>query len=60
VFTLHLNAALKALNDIKHLNMLSLTTAIKLFQLKVNRVVTYGLENIRVHLKKQLEGLEKI
>jgi hypothetical protein len=65
VFTLHLNeplnATLKALNDIKHLNKLSLTTAIKLFQLKVNLVATYALENIWVHLKKkQLERLEKL
>jgi hypothetical protein len=65
VFTLHLNgrlnAASKALNDIKHLNKLSLTTAIRLFQLKVNPVATYGLENIWVHLKKrQLERLEKL
>jgi hypothetical protein len=38
-----------------------LTTAIKLFQLKVNPVATYGLENIWVHLKKkQLERLEKL
>jgi hypothetical protein len=50
VFTLHLNelvnAASKALNDIKHLNKLSLTTGIKLFQLKVNPVATYGLEDM--------------
>jgi hypothetical protein len=50
VFTLHLNErlndALKALNDIKHLNKLSLTTAIKLFQLKVNPV-----ETIQIYLQ---------
>jgi hypothetical protein len=49
MFTLHLNeslnAALKALN-IKHLNKPSLTTAIKLLQLKVNPVATCGLENM--------------
>jgi hypothetical protein len=56
-----LNAASKALNNIKHLNKLSLTTAIKLFQLKVNPVATYSLENIWVHpKKKQLERLEKL
>jgi hypothetical protein len=64
VFTLHLNERLngasKALNNIMHLNKLSLTTAIKLFQLKVNPVATYGLANIWVHLKKQLERLEKL
>jgi hypothetical protein len=50
-----------ALNDIKHLNKLSLTTAIKPFQLKANPVATYGLENIWVHLKrKQLERSEKL
>jgi hypothetical protein len=34
---------MEALNDIKHLNKLSLTTAINLFQLKVNPVASYGL-----------------
>ena len=65
VFTRHiqdrLNAAIRAINDIKHLNKLSIRTALKLFQLKIIPVAAYGLENIWSHLKmKHLEQLEKL
>jgi hypothetical protein len=65
VFTKHISermsAAKRAINDIDHQNRLSLATAMKLFQLKVAPVATYGLENIWTHLRvKQLENIEKI
>jgi hypothetical protein len=56
-----MSAAKRAINDIDHLNRLSLAIAMKLFQLKVAPVATYGLKNIWIHLiVKQLENIEKI
>ena len=65
IFTRHINdrvnAATRAISDIKSIGKLSLETALQLFELKVDPVATYGLENIWVHLKKQsLEKLEKL
>ena len=45
-----MNAATRAMSDIRHLWEMSLQTALKLFQLKIVPVATYGLENIWTHL----------
>ena len=54
MFTAHIkdriNAATRAMSDIRHLREMSLQTALKLFQLKIVPVATYGLENICAHL----------
>lgn len=64
-FTAHITdkvaAAVKAMYEIKHLNKVSLKTAMKLFQAKIAPIVTYGLQLIWEHLtKRNLEKLEKV
>jgi hypothetical protein len=43
-------AAIRAMQDIKNLNLLSLNTAMKLFGAKIMLILTYGLELILEHL----------
>ncbi|PSN47588.1 hypothetical protein C0J52_04568 [Blattella germanica] len=54
-------AATRAIRDIKHLQALSLETALKLFLAKVLPIITYGIQILWQHLKKQeLEMWEKV
>ena len=64
-FTEHIKdkaaSAVKAMHDIKHLNKVSLETAMKLFNAKIAPIITYGLELIWEHLtKRNLEKIEKV
>jgi hypothetical protein len=64
-FSVHIQerliAAVRCINDIKNLQLLSLKTAIRLFEVKVLPTLTYGLEIIWDHLAvKQLESLESL
>ena len=61
-FSVHIQerliAAVRCINDIKNLQLLSLKTAIRLFEVKVLPTLTYGLESIWDHLSvKQLESI---
>ena len=63
-FTLHvkerLAAAALAINDIQHLSKLSLRTAMALFRVKVQPVISYGLHLIWEHLStSNLQCIEK-
>lgn len=65
IYTLHIKeriaAATIALNGIKNLHRLSLSTAMTLFHLKIKPIITYAMEAIWEHLKKRnLEDIEKI
>jgi hypothetical protein len=54
-------AAIRAMQDIKNLNLLSLNTAMKLFRAKIMPILTYGLELIWEHLSlKNLTTLESV
>ncbi|PSN30821.1 hypothetical protein C0J52_17327 [Blattella germanica] len=54
-------AATRAIRDIKHLQALSLETALKLFFAKVLPIITYGIQILWQHLKKrELEMWEKV
>ena len=54
------SAANRSMNSIKLLRKLSLKTAVKLFNVKVSPVATYGIENIWQFLTKdQLANLKK-
>jgi hypothetical protein len=54
-------AAVRAMNNIKNLKLLTLGTAMQLFRLKVEPTLTYGLEFIWEYLMcKQLLELEKM
>ena len=54
-------AAIRARNDIKNLRLLSLETAIRLFNAKIEPMITYGIEIIWEHLtEKQLESIEGV
>lgn len=64
-FTFHLKerlaAALRSVSDIRHLQRMSLKTAMELFRVKVVPTLTYGLEVIWEHLsQKQLQELESL
>ena len=54
IFTHHINdrvnAATRAISDIKSIGKLFLQIALQLFELKVDPVATHGLENIWSHL----------
>ena len=66
IYSLHVAervaAATSALNCIPHFQKLSLTTALKLFKLKITPIMTYGLTIIWEHLTKtnlkQIENLK--
>ena len=66
IYSLHVaervTAATSALNCIPHFQKLSLTTALKLFKLKITPIMTYGLTIIWEHLTKtnlkQIENLK--
>ena len=65
IFTMHINervnAAIRAISDIYAIRKLSLETALKLFELKIDPVATYGLENVWEYLKKgDLAKIEKL
>ncbi|PSN45027.1 hypothetical protein C0J52_23366 [Blattella germanica] len=54
-------AAIRAINDIKNLRLLSLETAIRRFNAKIEPMITYGIEVIWEHLtEKQLESIEGV
>lgn len=56
-FTIHLRekiaAAVRCISDIKHLSLLSIETAMKLFEAKVVPTATYGIDLIWEHLTKK-------
>jgi hypothetical protein len=54
-------AAVRATNDIKHLKLITLETAMQLFRLTMVPTLTYGMELIWEYLThKQLLELEKM
>lgn len=64
-FTMHvkdkINIAIRAMSDIKNLSKTSITTAMKLFNLKIKPVITYGLELTWDYLTKgNLSEIEKV
>jgi hypothetical protein len=53
--------AIRAIVEIKYIRRLSLKTANKLFMAKIVRILRYGIELIREHLKKRdLEHMETV
>ena len=56
VFTLHVkektNAAIIAINSITNIGQLSMETAMKLFNIKIIPIITYGIELLWTHLNK--------
>ena len=64
-FTKHIkdraSTALIAMHDIKNITRLSLETAMKLFNLKISPIMTYGIDLIWEHLNKDnLQDIERI
>lgn len=64
-FRLHIRsrtvAATRAMNEIRNITQLSISTAMDLFRLKILPVLTYGLELVGEYLTyKQLEELERV
>ncbi|PSN52491.1 hypothetical protein C0J52_11219 [Blattella germanica] len=64
-YTLHIKdrmtASISAMNDIKHLQRISLQTIMKLFKVKILPVITYGLHSTWQHLtKSNLTDVEKV
>ena len=64
-FRLHIRsravAATRAMNEIRNITQLSMSTAMDLFRLKILPVLTYGLESIGEYITyKQLEELERV
>ncbi|KAJ4437583.1 hypothetical protein ANN_17728 [Periplaneta americana] len=65
VYTLHVMeraaAAVIAMNGIKNLHKISLSTAMKLFELKITPIITYGIDLIWEHLRKNnLADIERV
>lgn len=65
VYSLHVKeraaAAVIAMNGIKNLHKISLSTAMKLFELKITPIITYGIDLIWEHLKKNnLADIERV
>ncbi|KAJ4451621.1 hypothetical protein ANN_03090 [Periplaneta americana] len=65
VYTLHVKeraaAAVIAMNGIKNLHKISLSTAMKLFELKITPIITYGIDLIWEHLtKNNLSDIERV
>lgn len=64
-FRLHIRsrvmAATRAMNEIRNITQLSISTAMDLFRIKILPVLTYGLESVGEYLTyKQMEELERV
>ena len=64
-YTLHIKermtAAIRSMNDIKHLSKISLQTAMEIFKVKIQPVITYGIHSIWQDLTtSNLKDLEKV
>ncbi|KAJ4448600.1 hypothetical protein ANN_10619 [Periplaneta americana] len=64
-FRLHIRsrvmAATRAMNEIRNITQLSISTAMDLFRIKILPILTYGLESVGEYLTyKQMEELERV